>query len=216
MKFIIGSVILLGAFAASGCNSLVDPAPQSIQAVTHIEDYYLPLKSIGTSYAYCRKSSYGIDTLLMTMKGNDAAGLMLGDQACYATDMTSQSNQYLNNYYYAMNDSEAYTLGKVSCSGTDKFWLDLKAPLLVGQTWTFKNSNGSYYVEKNYTAKVMRRGVQMKMSDGKTYNDVAEVIYTSKSDTTVKWFARGIGLIYSTSKNPDSDFGNEMQLVEQK
>ena len=216
MKFFIASVILLGVFAATGCNSLVDPAPQSAQAVTHIEDYYLPLKSIGTSYAYCRKSSYGIDTLWMTMKGNDAAGLMLGDQACYATDMSSQTNQYLNNYYYAMNDSEAYTLGKVSCSGTDKFWLDLKAPLLVGQTWKFKNSNGSYYIEKNYTAKVARRGVQMKMPDGKTYDDVAEIIYTSKSDTTVKWFAHGVGLIYSSSNNPDSDFGNEMQLVDQK
>ena len=216
MKFFIGSVILFGAFASSGCNALVDPAPQTAQPVTHIEDYYLPLKNIGTSYAYCRKSSYGTDTLWMRMKGNDASGLMLGNQACYATDMSSQTNQYLNNYYYAMSDSEAYTLGKVSCSGTDKFWLDLKAPLIVGQTWKFKNTNGSYYVENNYTAKVTRRGVQMKMPDGKIYNDVVEVIYTAKSDSTIKWFARGVGLIYSTSKNPDSDFGDEMRLVGEK
>ena len=216
MKYFIGSVIFLGAIALSSCNALVDPAPQALKPVIHIEDYYLPLKSIGTSYAYCRKSSYGTDTIWMTMQGNDASGLMLGDQACYATDMSSQTNQYLNNYFYTMNDSEAFTLGKVSCGNLDKYWLDLKTPLMVGQTWQFDNTNGSYYVNFHYTATVTRRGVQMKMPDGKIYDDVAEVIYTSKSDTTVKWFARGVGLIYSVSKNPDSDFGKEMRLVEQK
>ena len=216
MKLFIVSFILFGAVASVGCNALVDSAPPSAQPVTHIEEYYLPLRSIGTSYAYCRKSSYGADTVWMTMQGNDASGLMLGNQACYATDMSSQTNKYLNNYYYAMNDSEAFTLGKVSCGNHDKYWLDLKTPLMVGQTWTFKNANGSYYIESFYTATVTRRGFQMKMPDGKIYDDVAEVLYTSKSDSTVKWFARGVGLIYSTSKKPDSDFGEEMRLVGQK
>ena len=216
MKFFIGSVILLGAFASVGCNAIADSTPPPAQAVTHIEDYYLPLKSIGKAYAYCRKSPYGADTVWMTMKGNDASGMMLGNQACYAADMSSQTNQYLNNYYYSMNDSEAFTLGKVSCGNLDKYWLDLKTPLLVGQTWQFDNTNGSYYVNFRYTAKVTRRGVQMKMQDGKIYDDVVEIIYTSKSDSVVKWYARGVGLIYSTSKNLDSDYGNEMRLVGQK
>ena len=216
MKFFIGSLIFITALGTMCCNALVDPAPRSPQAVTHIEDYYLPLKNVGTSYAYCRKSPMGVDTVWMTMEGNDPSAKMSGNGVCYSTDLT-KTNRYLNNYYYAMNDSEAYTLGKLSCSGTDQYWLDLKAPLMVGQTWKFSNTNGSYYTESRYTAQVMRRGVQMKMPDGKVFDDVAEVIYTTKSgDSTVKWFARGVGLIYSTSKDPNSDFGAEMRLVEQK
>ena len=211
MKIFISSLIVM-IFGSVGC-SIVDTAPQPSSAVSHVEDYYLPLKNIGISYTYCRKTSFGADTLLMTMQGNDASGLMVGNQACYSTDLT-RTNFYLNNYYYAMNDSEAYTLGKVSCNGTDKYWLDLKTPLMVGQTWKFSNAHGSSYSSTTYTAKVTRRGAQMKMPDGKIYDDVAEIIYTSKSgDSTVKWFAHGVGLIYSTSKNPDSDFGQEMWLV---
>ena len=56
----------------------------------------------------------------------------------------------------------------------------------------------------------------MKMPDGKIYDDVTEVLYTSKSDSTIKWFARGTGLIYSSSNVTDSDFGAEMSLVGQK
>jgi hypothetical protein len=212
MNSFIGSSLLAISFGIVGCNSLVDSVSPSQQPVTHVEDYYLPLKSIGTSYAYCRKYSSGADTLLMTMKGNDPSALMAGNKACYSTDL-SKTNLYLNNYYFAMNDSEAYTLGKISCGGTDKFWLDLKTPLMEGQTWKFTNTNGSY---SQYTAKVTRRGVQMKMPDGKMYDDVTEVVYTSKGDSTVKWFARGVGLIYSTSNTPDSDFGEEMWLVGEK
>ncbi|MDP4218801.1 MAG: hypothetical protein Q8916_07000 [Bacteroidota bacterium] len=216
MRLFIGSAILIVASALVGCNALVDSAPSQQKPVLNIEEYYLPLKSIGTSYAYCRKNSTGADTIWMTMQGNDASGLMMGNQACYSADMTKM-NLYLNNFYYAMNDSEAYTLGKVSCGNNEKYWLDLKAPLMVGQQWKFNNSNGSYYIQSRYTAEVTRRGVQMKMPDGKTYDDVAEVVYTSQSgDSTVKWFARGVGLIYSTSKQPDSDFGEEMRLVGQK
>ncbi len=202
-------VIILGAI---GCSSIVDSVPQAPGPVTHVEDYYLPLKSIGISYAYCRKSATGADTLLMTMQGNDPSALLAGNKACYSTDL-SKTNLYLDNYYYAMNDSEAYTLGTISCSGTDKYWLDLKAPLMVGQTWKFYNTSGSF---SQYTAKVTRRGVQMKMPDGKTYGDVTEVIYTSQGDSTVKWFARGVGLIYSTSNTPDTDFGEEMWFVGQR
>jgi hypothetical protein len=214
MKFNFFYFFFAFALGAIGCSGIVDSTPQSPSPVTHVEDYYLPLKSIGTSYAYCRKSSSGSDTLLMTMLGTDYSSLMVGNQQCYSADFT-KTNLYLNNFYFALNDSEAYTLGKVSCSGTDKFWLDLKAPLMVGQTWKFNNSNGNYYTDSHYLAKVTRRGVQMKMPDGKTYNDVTEVIYVSKSDSTVKWFARGVGLIYSSSNTMDSDFGQEMWLVAQ-
>src|SRR5207247_1919925 len=122
--------------------------------------------------------------------------------------------RYLNNFFYKMNDSEAYTLGSVSCFGTNQNWLDLKAPLLAGQTWTFTNSNGSFYVNQTFTATVTHRGVKMKMPDGRIFDDVAEVTYVSSTgDSTVKWFAKGSGLIYSTSKDPDSDFGQEMRLL---
>lgn len=215
MKLFVRSSLLIIAFAAIGCNAIVDTPSQSAQPVTHVEDYYLPLKNIGTSYAYCRKSPYGADTVWMTMQGNDNNALMLGNQACYSTDVLNPGS-YLSNYYFAMNDSEAYTLGKVSCGGTDKLWLDLKAPLIVGQTWEFHNSKGSYYIDNRITATVKRRGAQMKMPDGKIYDDVTEVLYTSKSDSTVKWFARGVGLIYSSSNVIDSDFGAEMRLVGQK
>ena len=216
MKYFIGSSLFAIIMGTIGCTGIVDSPQPSTLPVTHVEDYYLPLKSVGTSYSYCRKSPIGADTVAMTMKGNDESGLMLGNQVCYSTDL-SNTNRYLNNYYYSMTDSEAYTLGKVSCSGTDKYWLDLKAPLTVGQTWKFNNSHGSSYSNTIYTARVSRRGVQMKMPDGNIYNDVAEIVYTSKAgDSTVKWFAHGVGLIYSSSTNPDSDFGQEMWLVGQK
>jgi hypothetical protein len=215
MKSSVAALIFFAALGTIGCNAVVDSPPQSPQPVTHIEDYYLPLKNVGVSYLYCRKSSSGADTISMTMQGNDASGVKLGNQFCYSTDLT-KTNSYLNNYYYTMNDSEAYTLGKVSCGGTDEYWLDLKAPLMIGQSWEFKNTNGGNSAESDYTAYVTRRGGQMKMPDGKIYNDVAEIIYVSISDSTVKWFARGVGLIYSTSKTPNPDFGEEMWLVEQK
>jgi hypothetical protein len=212
MKFSLVSFLI--AALLSSCSSLVDPVPNSPAAVTKVEDYYLPLKNIGASYAYCRKNLTSIDTVFMTMQGKDATSVMFGNEQCYATDMTKTNNRPLFDYYFVMNDSEAYTLGKVSCFGADKYWLDLKAPLMVGQKWTFSNSNGNYYPTDVYTASVTRRGVKMKMPDGVVYDDVAEVIYTSKAgDSTVKWFAKGVGLIYSTSKKPDSDFGQEMRLV---
>jgi hypothetical protein len=215
MKFIITASLLTVALGAIGCSSFVDPAPSSSKPLSNIEDFYLPLKSIGTSYAYCRKSLSGADTLLMTMQGVDNSAAMNPNEVCYSTDI-SQTNLYLTNYYYSMNDSEAYSLGELSCGGSDKYWLDLKAPLTVGQTWKFNNIYGSSGSGSLYTAKVTRRGVQMKMPDGKLYDDVTEVIYTHASDSTVKWFARGVGLIYSTSNTPDSDFGEEMWLVGKK
>jgi len=216
MNYLIRSsllvTIVLGAY---GCSSLVDSAPSTeMTPLTHVEDYYLPLKNIGTSYAYCRKSSAGADTLLMTMQGVDRSTAMNGS-VCYSTDI-SKTNLYLTNYYYSMNDSEAYSLGELSCGGSDKFWLDLKTPLTLGQTWKFNNVFGSTNATSLYTAKVTRRGVQLKMPDGKLYGDVTEVIYTCYGDSTVKWFARGIGLIYSTSNTPDSDFGQEMWFVGEK
>ncbi|MEI8135000.1 MAG: hypothetical protein WCH46_07995 [bacterium] len=215
MKTFFPILCLTVAFLSNGCGAVTDPIPNSPAPVWNVEQYYLPLKNIGASITYCRKTQTTIDTIKMTMQGNDDSGLMLGNQYCYTTDL-SKTNSRLFDYYFTMNDSEAYTLGKLSCGQTDKYWLDLKAPLTVGQTWSFSNSNGSYYVTNTYTAKVTRRGVTMKMPDGKVYDDVAEIIYASKSgDTTVKWFAKGTGLIYSTSKNPDSDFGKEMRIVNQ-
>jgi hypothetical protein len=215
MKFFIASFLFATVCGTIGCNSLVDSAPSASQPVLKVEDYYLPLKNIGASFTYCRKTATGADTILMTMQGQDISGVMPGNGMCYAADLT-KTNHRLYDYYYSMNDSEAYTLGKLSCGSTEKYWLDLKAPLTVGQTWKFSNTNGSYYLTNYYTAKVSRRGATMKMPDGTIYNDVTEVIYLSQSgDSTVKWFAKGTGLIYCTSKEPDSDFGQEMRLLGQ-
>src|SRR5947209_4132408 len=107
---------LFSALAVSGCGALVDSVPSSPEPVLHVADYYLPLKDIGASYSYCRKSPSGADTINMTMDGNDAVGAMLGIKQCYATAL-SKTDLFLNSYYFRMNDSEAYTLGRVSCNG---------------------------------------------------------------------------------------------------
>ena len=214
MNYFFVFFLFAAMIGASGCSSVVDPVPPSPQPVMNVADYYLPLTNVGASYAYCVKTSTGADTILMTMQGRDAnTAVMPSGQLCYSTDLT-RSTYRLFSYYYSMNDSEAYTLGKISCGSPDQYWLDLKAPLMVGQTWKFNNNNGSSYVTSFYTAKVTRRGATMKMPDGTIYNDVAEIIYTSSAgDSTVKWFARGTGLLYSTTKQPNSDFGQEMRLV---
>ena len=144
------------------------------------------------------------------MQGNDAMGMMRGNKQCYAADL--KTDYFFNSYFFLMNDTEACTLGSISCYGAETKWLDLKAPLMPGQQWTFDQSG--MYKKNTYMATVTKRGVQMKMPDGTIYNDVIEVVYTrGASDSTVKWFAKGIGLIYSTSTNPDNDFGQEMRLL---
>jgi len=214
MRFIFASFLFAAALGASGCNTLVD-APASVPApVTNVQDYYLPLSNVGTSLMYCLKIDKQPDTIQMLMQGVEMVDKMRGGN-CYSTYM-SKANRRIFNYFYTMNDSEAYTLG-TSCMTSNTTWLDLKTPLMVGQKWTFDNSpGGSMYISNTYTATVTRRGATMKMPDGTIYNDVAEVVYTSQSgDSTVKWFAKGTGLIYSTTKDPNSDFGQEMILVGQ-
>jgi hypothetical protein len=213
MKFILTSFLFSAILIASGCSSIADPTPSAPAAVMHIQDYYLPLNNSGSSLTYCVKTTTGADTVQMLMQGVNSTDKMRGG-LCYSTYM-SRANQRIFNYYYTMNDSEAYSLG-TSCMGENSSWLDLKTPLAIGQQWTFDNSGGSFYINKTYTATVTRRGATMKMPDGKTYSDVTEVIYSSGADSTVKWFAKNVGLIYTTSKNPNSDFGQEMRLLDQK
>jgi hypothetical protein len=214
MKFFLAFFLFAALLCAAGCGSIADSAPASPASVTNVADYYLPLNSIGASYMYCLKINAVSDTVQMLMQGEAMVDKMRGGK-CYSTYMT-KANQRIFNYYYTMNDSEAYTLG-TSCTGENSTWLDLKIPMTVGQKWTFDNSGGSFYVNNTYTATITRRGATMKMPDGTIFNDVAEVVYTSSGgDSTVKWFAKGVGLIYSTSKNPNSDFGQEMILVGQK
>ena len=217
MKYIFASFLAAVSLSLVACSSLVDPIPPSPSPVMNVQEYYLPLKQIGASFEYCRKFPDRTDTIYMTMRGKDAMGIMSGDQQCYHMDL-SNSSQFLNTYFYSMTDTEAYTIGNLSCfASAPQKWLDLKAPLTVGQIWTFENSNGSFYQKNTYTATVTRRDVKMKMPDGRIFDNVAEVTYVSPAaDTTVKWFAKGTGLIYSTSKNSNSDFGKEMRLLGQK
>lgn len=202
-------LLLASAVTVSSC-SLVD-APQSDEAITDVSQYYYPLTEIGSSFSYSRISAEGTDTIMMTMQGNDAEAFTKGIGQCYAVGVSNE-DEFNSDLYFVVNDSEASTLGNISCSDDRSRWIDLKSPLAEGQVWTF--NTGNYYSPATVTATVVRRGAQMKMQDGGVFDDVTEVRYVSAvADTTTKWFARGVGLIYSTSTRSENYFGSAIRLI---
>ncbi len=199
------------AVGVSSCSVIAD-APYTPSSVQNVGQYYYPLEKIGIQYCYLRKSPYGSDTVKMTMMGYDAQPAALtNNMACFSADLHKEGS-FTNNLYFSVSDSEAYSVGKTSCSAGNNYWLDLKAPLTEHQQWTFYTS--SYYSPGLVTATVLRRGVKLKMPDGRLFDDVTQISYvSSKADTTVKWFARGFGLIYTSSNHTDFDFGDQLWFI---
>lgn len=215
MKFrqaygLVFSVALIAA-TVSSCSVIAD-APNNPSTVQNVGQYYYPLEKIGIQYCYLRKTPLGSDTVQMTMMGNDAQPAALtNNMACFSADL-HKAGSFTNNLYFSVSDSEAFSVGKTFCAAGNNYWLDLKAPLTEHQQWTFYTS--SYYSPGFVTATVLRRGAKLKMPDGRVFDDVTQVSYvSSNADTTVKWFARGVGLIYTSSNHTDYDFGDQLWFI---
>lgn len=204
----VPAVLLAAGLASCG----IADAPEHPAPITNVSQFYFPLSDVGVSFAYCRATSIGTDTVRMTMNGRDQTTVgQSPDRRCYAVGISNR-DQFHSDLYFVVNDSEAATVGSVSCGSGGATWLDLKSPLTEGQQWQF--NTGNFYSPELVTATVTRRGAQMKMPAGQVFDDVTEVQYvTAESDTTVKWFARGVGLIYSSSTRPDAYFGSEMKYI---
>ena len=204
------SLLAIAPLAINSC-SVADAPPSSAAPVRNVSDYYYPLSNVGTQYAYLRTSIVGSDTVHLKMQGGDAMPMTINNSQCYAADLFKDGS-FQSDVYFAQNDSEAFTLGTLSCGTIGGYWLDLKAPLNEGQHWSFFTS--SSYTSVKITATVVHRGLTMKMPSGKTFDDVTEVRYVGdNADTTTKWFARGVGMVYSNSNRSDNYFGSEMRYL---
>ena len=203
----------LGAAVMASC-SMVDAVPDEPKPVKSVSEFYYRLGDVGAQYVYELHNTRSRDTIKMTMRGSEAGMIMLDKSRCYSAGIDFGAN-FSDKYYYAMNDSIAYNLERSACGLPGKLWVDLKAPLMVGQTWEFSPSD--FYQPMKYKALVTRRGAQMKMPDGKIYTDVAEILYASSNqDTIVKYFARGVGLVYSTSNSKLSSAPKAVGLISTK
>ncbi len=202
--------LALTAAAVSSCSVIAD-APTTPSAIQNVGQYYYPLEKIGIQYCYLRKAPSGTDTVKMTMMGNDPQPTPTNNMACFSAGLHSEG-LLTNSLYFSVSDSEAFSVGKTFCAAGNNYWLDLKAPLTEHQQWTFSTS--SYYSPGLVTATVLHRGAKLKMPDGRVFDDVTQVSYvTSNADTTVKWFARGVGLIYTSSNHTDYDFGDQLWFI---
>lgn len=213
MKTIFTRFLLaaLGAAGLASC-SLVDSPAESPKPITNVSEFYYQLNNIGSEYSYELRSADSRDTMKLTMGGSEAGMITLDRSRCYSAATTAAGDNFSIKNYYAMNDSTAYSLGRTNCGLPGRYWVDLKTPLTVGQTWEFDTQDP--YTAIEYKALVARRGASMKMPDGKIYDDVAQIIYTSSSqDTIVKYFARGVGLVYSVSKSGASSETETVGLV---
>ncbi|HYM19372.1 MAG TPA: hypothetical protein VEW28_00035 [Candidatus Kapabacteria bacterium] len=203
--------VLTGVSATLASCSVADAPPNSPAPVKNVADYYYPLSDVGMQYAYLRTTNIGSDTVRLKMQGNDAMSSAIGNTQCFAADLY-KIGAFQSDLFFAVNDSEAYTLGTISCGTLGGYWLDLKTPLTEHLQWTF-TTNGSY-ASITVTATVIHRGLKMKMPSGMTFDDVTEVLYvTNNADTTTKWFARGVGMVYSTSNQSDNYFGSQMKFI---
>ena len=212
--------IFLAALSAAVMTScgVVDAVPDEPKPITSVSEFYYRLGSIGAQYVYeihrLNVNLQSRDTMKLTMHGSEDGMIMLDKSRCYSAGIDFGAN-FSDKYYYAMNDSIAYNLERSACGLPGKLWVDLKTPLTVGQMWEFSPSN--FYQPMRYKALVTRRGAQMKLPDGKIYTDVAEILYTSSNqDTIVKYFARGVGLVYSTSNSKLSSAPKAVGLISTK
>ncbi|MDP4200690.1 MAG: hypothetical protein Q8922_08690 [Bacteroidota bacterium] len=198
---IVGMLTMLGAF--SGCSQIADPNPQAPKAEQNVKNYYILLEAPNMVYHYnfASRDPYlpASDMLTMDMKGSDqnTTYQSMPVWTCLWSYATAGQPRP---WFYALSDTEAVGLGIEMYGQYTDSWVELKAPLSSGATWTFTSQGESV------TATVAKYGVSATVN-GKSYDDVVVVDYKGAAGTTgTTWFARGIGTIYSHIERP----GNEM------
>lgn len=197
-------VMLAGISLLSGCSQIVDPAPNAAKSPeVNVKNYYILLESPKMEYRYdlATQNAYQplADVLIMDMQGADS-GDTYSSIPVWSCNWSYAAAGAGRPWFYALCDTEAVALGVEQSGHYTDSWVDLKAPLSNGASWSFTSQ------EESVTATVTKFGVSAAVN-GHTYDDVVVVDYKGAAGTTgTAWFARGTGTIYSHIERP----GNQM------
>jgi hypothetical protein len=221
--FIIGSArrrglrVLASLFGlsllVSSCG-LVDSPEEKPAPVNDVREYYFTLDVPADHHVYytyvtepvVKLANSVVDTLRMEMEGK-ADDWQAPSPALQVYECAWQySSTGYADYYYAMSADTAYYLGYEFKKDT---WQDLVGPLTVGKTWTFTTSQSAEPV----TATVTRVGVQASVR-GKVYKDIIEVKYQNADVSKTKWFAKGIGVVYTRADSKLTGSDAEQTLLD--
>jgi hypothetical protein len=195
------AALALAPLAAS-CG-MVDAPTASTTPVTDVKAYYTKLETPKMQYHYTTTyASAGAaatpNTLEMEMYGR-AAYDHLG-MPTYGCDWTFQSG-FTTKWYYALSQDSAVDLGDTNFG---EHWTDLKAPLTSNSSWTFTRESG-----EAVTAKVTSFGATVNVN-GHEFSDVIAVSYTgNKGTTSVRWFAKDVGMIFGHTVDADGSTREE-------
>lgn len=181
---------------ATGCDGLVDK-PAETGAVMDVAPYYAKLRDPGMTYHYTTSFApkSGIapkpDTLQMEMYGRASYDHL--SMPTYGCDWTFLGSGYAPKWYYCLTADSAVDLGDDTFN---EHWTDLKAPLAKGNSWTFTRMTGEVV-----TAKIIEMGSSVRIN-GREFSNVIAVQYSGdKGTTSVRWFAKDIGMIFGHTED---------------
>jgi hypothetical protein len=195
-KLSLLTIALAAMLSAAGCGLTDTPVDQ--QEEQTITPYYFKLDH-GNEYTYMvedKKFSDKPYKLEMEMEGSYASSY--GGKPMYTCDWYSDAVQIPGGSYhgyYAMDSASAYYMGSNPAPETPA-WLDLVAPIKLGQKWSFPYGiDSSNVIQAEITC--MGRTAKMKdsLDNDVIYHDVMEVIYQGPEDKTIKWFAKDHAMI---------------------
>jgi hypothetical protein len=204
----ISSALLGLSLLFTSCG-LVDSPEDEPTTSNDVREYYFTLDVPSDHHAYYTyvidAGNPVMDTLRMEMEGKaDSWAAPSAGVQVYECAWKFGPNPYAD-YYYAMSKDTAYFLGYQSKPDT---WQDLVGPLAVGKSWKFNTPQST----DPMVATVVRMGAQVAVR-GKLYKDVVEVKYQSADVTKTKWFAKGIGTVYSHVENHLTGADTEQTLL---
>ncbi len=196
-------VMLAGVSLLSGCSQIVDPKPDARAPEANVKNYYILLESSKMEYRYDLATQNAFqplaDVLIMDMQGADPTDTYNSIPVWYCNWSYAAAGAG-RPWFYALCDTEAVALGIEQNGNYTDSWIELKAPLSNGASWSFTSQGESV------TATVTKYGVSAAVN-GHTYDDVVVVDYKGAAGTAgTAWFARGTGTIYSHIERP----GNQM------
>lgn len=229
---LLGHLLLLAALCSgSGCASFVDAPPQPPQPITDVRTIYSHVDHPGDSLFYSIRDSSlhnhysGFDTAIVVTQGM-LTSKQLQQLPSYAMPTGSGFQYYRSNFakrknhtsnpgadtLFAISSDQAYNVSWYYDPQKHKpvvtRWLDLQQPLKDSSTWTFYPYIGDT-VKARVTLFDFTVGLEGTTGTHDTYYHVTEVTYSQQQEgkddhiLLVKWFAKDIGLIRSTTYEGD-------------
>jgi hypothetical protein len=204
--------LLALTLSSSGC-AIVDQNPAK-PTVTDPKAYFYSMDS-GTYYYHI----YGADNrdewedISITMRGRDPKHVGTADSNLYVGTWKDESHYHDSvPCFFGITKSRALYFGRSMGSQLPMPSVDLQLPLAKDSTWTFYAPPGMLT-----TANVTQFDVQLAFN-GVAYPHVIEVTYVTKrgttlANTTVKWFAKGLGLIRSVTTDFQGTIIAEWRLI---